>query len=870
MAEQNVLIELYYDSGSGAAWQDITSYVRIEDGIRTQVGQQDEAGQPTPSSCSFVLNTAGLWLPYDPTSPVYGRVGRNTPVRLRVGGLYRFQGEVARWDLVASDGVSPERTPVEAAGMLRRISQGAKPLASAPRRYIQTRTTPLAYWPLEDSETSGKFVPIVNGSTVNAPLGVNLADDSEAFPASNPLPTLDAPVTFPVPTSVGTASPYVVRFFLLVPSGTGAGTVVSLALSGGSFGRIDLNYSTAAGGSLTPAAYDPSGSALTMAVSAWTSVDNTPLLVTIYQNENGPTSASWFHRYDVVSRDGFISSGTTYGNTNLGRTRGTLTSVTFGSSAASGIVVGHLAMYSAIPPLATDAIAGWAGEAANSRAFRIGQEAGVLIGANSSSPAAAALGVQRPGSAIELLREVVDSDGGLLYDSHLSKAIVYRSTASMYNQHEVLAVTAGLDRIRAPLAPVVDDQNTRNDVEVVNRHTGTTQRAVATTGPLSVADAPAGVGRYDVSVAVNLQSDIRAANHAAMLVHRGTVSAARYPRVTLELSDADSAFLTAVHSVSPGSMIRLQGPPGSGGGYVDLVALGWSEHIGSHTRRITFVCAPAEPYTVLRLDNSTYGRVGSTVTLATAQGPSSTSWPIDLVGGAPVAIAGGQFPIQLQVGGEQVTATACSNRVALGTATRPVAATAPWYYQDGTGGAGTVTFVNAEGPPGLVGYLRRTVTTADTGGNAGLYWLQDGITSGTAGQIVTASIWVRHSAAVPVQVTAQYRASGNFLTGGGASSAAITLVPNTWTRLSVTLPPSPASWDGFYVWGRESVSGPAVGSTSDFTGVLVEVAPNLGPYIEGTSTTSQRLTVARAVNGITKSHTPGATIIPLYDPRLAI
>lgn len=658
MAAQVVLVELYYDAGAGAAWQDITDYVRTEDGIRTQVGQQDEAGQPVPSSMSLVLNTEGIWRPYDPTSPVYGRVGRNTPIRLRVAGSYRFVGEVARWDLVAPDGVAPERTPVEAAGLLRRLSQGAKPLASAPRRYIEGSTSPVAYWPMEDVQGAAAFAPSIGGTPVPVPLGIDAGTDTDAFPASNALPVLDGPVTFPVPTAVGTATLYSIRFLLLVPSGTSAGTVASFALSGGSFGRIDLNYSTASGGTISPVAYDPAGSVLTMAVAGWTGVDDSPLLVTVYQTANGATNAPWFHRYDTVSRDGFVSSGTAYGNTNTGRTRGALTSVTIGSTVATGVVLGHLAMYSEAAPLPTDAIAGFAGETADARAVRIGSEAGVDVGASSSSPAAAAMGVQRPGAAIDLLREVAASDGGLLYDSHLAGQVVYRATASMYNQHEVIALTAYQSDIRAPLAPVVDDQATRNDVEVANRHTGAVRRAVATSGPLSVQDFPAGVGRYDVAADVNVQLDTRAGDHAAMLVHRGTVAAPRYPRVTLELSHADASLLAAVQAISPGNMVQLVAPPGSGGADVYVLVLGWSEQIGSSTRRITLVCAPADPYTVVRLGNGTYGRLAPTsLSLAAGVTSSATSWSVAWGAGEP-GVASSAAPFGAEVAGEVVTVTA--------------------------------------------------------------------------------------------------------------------------------------------------------------------------------------------------------------------
>jgi hypothetical protein len=53
---------------------------------------------------------------------------------------------------------------------------------------------------------------------------------------------------------------------------------------------------------------------------------------------------------------------------------------------------------------------------------------------------------------------------------------------------------------------VDDDQATRNDITAVRKN-GSSYRLVATSGPLSVQAPPLGVGRYDDSVTVNVQTD---------------------------------------------------------------------------------------------------------------------------------------------------------------------------------------------------------------------------------------------------------------------------------------------------------------------------------------------------------------------------
>lgn len=82
----------------GGTWTDVTSYVRYSDRISITRGQQNEGSSSLDNStCSLTLsNSDGRFTPRNPTSPYYGLLGRNTPLRvslpygssyLRVPGL---------------------------------------------------------------------------------------------------------------------------------------------------------------------------------------------------------------------------------------------------------------------------------------------------------------------------------------------------------------------------------------------------------------------------------------------------------------------------------------------------------------------------------------------------------------------------------------------------------------------------------------------------------------------------------------------------------------------------------------------------------------------------------------------------------------
>jgi hypothetical protein len=64
-------------------WTDISADVRYADGITITRGRPDEASTVEPSSCSLTLdNRSGNYSPRNPNGAYYGKLGRNTPIRV--------------------------------------------------------------------------------------------------------------------------------------------------------------------------------------------------------------------------------------------------------------------------------------------------------------------------------------------------------------------------------------------------------------------------------------------------------------------------------------------------------------------------------------------------------------------------------------------------------------------------------------------------------------------------------------------------------------------------------------------------------------------------------------------------------------------
>ena len=68
----------------GGTWTDVSSYVRYSDRISITRGQHNEGSSSLDAStCSLTLNNSdGRFTPRNPTSPYYGLLGRNTPLRV--------------------------------------------------------------------------------------------------------------------------------------------------------------------------------------------------------------------------------------------------------------------------------------------------------------------------------------------------------------------------------------------------------------------------------------------------------------------------------------------------------------------------------------------------------------------------------------------------------------------------------------------------------------------------------------------------------------------------------------------------------------------------------------------------------------------
>lgn len=614
MADHAVEVELYYDG----QWNAAPAYAR--DGITLSRGAAGEGQQAPPSTAALTLDdrSPGQYNPQDVNGPLYGLIGRNTPMRVSADGSIRSTTEVASW---AADrttgGASLDRwTAVQGGGILRRLQQGKTPLRAPFYRAILA-DGPVVFWPMDEGEGSTQWSSGVGGDPV-ALVGA-----------------------FEFGALAGPAGAAGLSFTDLAGS-TGVGEVAMPALTPAAWGFEYLLYLKApdetVDGGLALVTWNASGD---VGRDGWTIVagyDADPgggyrVLVqgSFYDTSLGfvigevGLLSGWHHVRVQATQvganatvqawvDGVDSLGPLVPESTPG-TLGVPGPLTFAATSSDPInmvaCLGMLAFYNGTVPDHSTAAVGYAGELAGERFLRVLGEEGVPAVVIGDETDTQPMGPQPSATLVDIARECVRTDDGLMFEPVDDRALVMRTGRSLRNQAPVWTIDFAGGVVAPGFRPVTDDANTRNDVTAA-RSTGAAARATRETGPLNVQDPiddPDGVGRYDVQVDVNTATDEALLSHATWHLAKGTNPAPRYPTVTIDL-DAAPGVIAQVDALEIGDRFDVENLPDEWQvGDASLVLLGVKERFpagaGDFRRLVTLNAGPADPYEVLLVGNTT-------------------------------------------------------------------------------------------------------------------------------------------------------------------------------------------------------------------------------------------------------------------------
>ncbi|WP_019901212.1 hypothetical protein [Salinispora arenicola] len=639
-----------------AGWVDITADVRGS--VKITRGRTAEGRRVDRGTASMRLdNSSGNYSPRRPTGAYYGVIGRNTPLRVSAGlagaTLHdRFYGEVSSWPPRRAVTGVDRYVDITASGVLRRLGQGASPLKSPMRRAI-TETAPVAYWPIEDGAGSAQAASgLIDGIPLTATGEIAWA--SVASPGSSSLPDwsrqtggLAGPVT-----GVTDGDDWAIRCLVQFSAGAAGWDVLTLTMTGGDYDELRIELSSEA--FVAAVAYGHDSSSFTYILTDFTDYgDGEPHWLEVGAADAGGGTVTYTLRIDGALR----SSTTTAGAPGVPHR------LHIGPRADGTAALGHIGVWRA-PSTATwttvaPAVKGHIDETAGRRIERLCHEEGITCHVVGDPDDTVTMGAQPTGTLLTLLRQCEDVDQGILYEPREVLGLAYRTVRSRYNQPAAVALTYGADgEVSPPLEPVDDDRYVRNDV-TASRSGGSAYRYEVTSGPLSTAAPPDGVGRYDHQVTVHVPADSQLRDQASWRTHLGTWDETRYPTVRLDLAALDHAgkpaLITAAAAVDVGDRLTIGSspvwlPPDG----IDQHAEGYTETITQYVWDLRLVCVPAGPYTTAVADGpQRAGADGSTITAVSESALTLTMTSTSENGAWTVDPA--DFPMDLRLGGGRGT-----------------------------------------------------------------------------------------------------------------------------------------------------------------------------------------------------------------------
>lgn len=577
---------------------------------------------------------------------------------------FRFWGETPAFAPVWDASGKNVTVPVEAAGILQRLSGPRAPERSPLYRSVSGVTpndyVPAAYWPMEDGPDADRFAsnsPDVNAMTF---VGTVSPASDETLPGSAALPVFEtgSAASFTVPAYADTGA-WVVQATVKL---SGSATVFALSTDGtGARITMAANFGT---GNFDITVYDATGASVYTGALPFVTANITGQWLSVCFGTDGSGTDQFNATYQIMGGSTVFG----FGDLISGR-YGRITGGTVLAGLTATASVGHVAVFTdpAFSQGIDDvinarAMNGWAGETAGDRLARLCREHSIPFELIGSAASTKTMGPQRIAKLVDLLFDCADVDQGILYEPRDAFGLAYRTGASLYNQSGGPAIdyTAGV--LAPPFQPVEDDQLLLNDV-TVTRINGSSGRATVTTGPLSTQDPPDGVGTIDSGPQVNLYRDSECEQLAGWLTHLGTWDEARYPVARFEMAApdvaSDAALTAGLAALDLGDVFTVTNlpswqPPDPAG----LMVQGTTEYVGDGKDwALSFNCVPSGPYKVFQMDDTALCRLEGDHALASSVTSTATSWSVKTNSGAVLTADDAQDGQQWMVEGELVTVT---------------------------------------------------------------------------------------------------------------------------------------------------------------------------------------------------------------------
>lgn len=651
------------------AWTDITAWVLRA--VEVSRGGADRYSTLQPGKAVITVdNSDGRWTEGHPASPLLGVWGEGTPIRISCAPTGSYVTRLLAFvDTIAyrSPGTEHAEADVTIQGTLYGLRQGVQ-IGSALRMTLMGEDIrPVAYWSMEDGRDSTSFASAVS-STAPPIQHYNLSPGADSqVTGSDPLPTVGSyGYWWGVVPGYSASTEWAIRFKVKIPSAPTTNTGIIAWTTGGSITRWVLAVD--ASKHVWLEGYDSGGTerlgevggGITL-TAAW----GTELWIAVHASQSGGSIAweYWVHTPDGgAGRTG--STAATIGNVQI------VFMSAYPGLIDTGCTYGHVAVAADTDYVLVSgpsAAVGWARDTAVTRWVRLCNVSRRAISWSDSldSSYEAVLGPWTSGDLMSGLQAVIAADQGFGWE-RVGSELCYRPIGTEYNRTVALALDFAAGHVMLDFGPVSDAFSRANDW-TVSRKGGSSAHALAPEVDPSDPDHNPAVPVKPDTITVDLADDAPLPWHASWRAHMGSGPRLRVPTLRISLR-RNSDLIAAWLACDIGSRITVANPPAwMPPGTLDLVVVGYTEHLSSMDWWVEINCADYRPYLIGQWaaesgDTSPYCLRLDTDGSALSGGPYSavaTSLTVTSTG-APWTTAADDRPFDVQINGERMTVTGVS------------------------------------------------------------------------------------------------------------------------------------------------------------------------------------------------------------------
>lgn len=581
----------------------------------------------------------------------------------------RFIGEVSEWPPQRDISGKDTTTTITAAGILRRLRAGNKPLRSPAYRSLSRAAGLIAYWPCEDGSSAAQLAslrsdwPQMNILTTAKP---SFAASTKFF-ASQPVPVVGTSIWDGQVAPYAVPSPGVIQMRWLMYVDTSSGEPADGAslvrwYCEGSAAYWIVRYKT--GGGLQLQCLDTNQTQLFVQAVGFT-VNNARARVNLNVSQNG-ANIDWNLG---VANIGAPVAGFFTGTLNA-QTVGMLRSITVGTDQnLNNVSIGHITAQSAITSFFDFAneMNAWQGEAGLTRISRICSEQGIPFQGEGAT--SMAMGPQPVAAPLDFLAQTAQCDQGLTFEPRSHSCLGYMTSQSLTNRPVRLTLDYSAHNFFDSLPVIDDDRYTVNQVTVTKSNSDTLTGSSVTVSQDSgyLAALPfeqGGVGVYDKAYQINCDTYLQTADLAGWLLMKGALDQPRIPQVTMYLHNqriyADLSTLMGAWDLREGAVLTIANlPTVISADTRRLMVIGSAERLTQFEHEITWNTQPGDAYLVAQLDDSFYRvEAGAAFLNADVVTTGATSISVKSLDGTTFTTDAAEMPFDITVGGERMRVTA--------------------------------------------------------------------------------------------------------------------------------------------------------------------------------------------------------------------